>query len=136
MAALANIVPKFQAKPPFSVEVPGKAARQKPKPPDRTTLADFGTDQKPIEGETPIRRIQAAIPDLISRPEPNISTTYELVRESVKKYGNAKAIGSRKLVTTHQETKKVKKIVDGEEREVDKSCVHYISGVAEPKSSF
>lgn len=33
---------------------------------------------------------------------------------------NAKAMGSRKLVKTHQETKKVKKIVDGEEHEVDK----------------
>lgn len=33
---------------------------------------------------------------------------------------NSKAMGSRKLVKTHQETKKVKKIVDGEEREVDK----------------
>ncbi len=40
---------------------------------------------------------------------------------SVEKFGNAKAVGSRKLVRTHQETKKVKKIVDGEEREVDKS---------------
>ncbi|CAN8102125.1 unnamed protein product [Discula destructiva] len=96
---MASIVPKFQAKPPFSVEVPG---------------------QTPIDGETPIRRIKASIPDLIAKPEPNISTTYELVRESVKKYGNAKAIGTRKLVNTHQETKKVKKMVDGEEREVDK----------------
>lgn len=86
--------------------------------------ADSKTEQKTTEGETPIRRIQAAIPDLIATPEPNVTTTYELVRESVKKYGNAKAIGSRKLITTHQETKKVKKIVDGEEREVDKSCVH------------
>ncbi|KAJ4389783.1 long-chain fatty acid-CoA ligase [Gnomoniopsis smithogilvyi] len=101
---MASIVPKFQAKPPFSVEVP---------------------DQKPVEGETPIRRIPAAIPDLIAKPEPNISTTYELVRESVKKYGNAKAIGSRKLVRTHQETKKVKKMVDGEEREVDKSWTFF-----------
>lgn len=33
---------------------------------------------------------------------------------------NAKAMGSRKLIKTHQETKKVKKMVDGEEREVDK----------------
>ncbi|KAJ4418914.1 long-chain fatty acid-CoA ligase [Gnomoniopsis sp. IMI 355080] len=101
---MASIVPKFQAKPPFSVEVPG---------------------QKPVEGETPIRRIPAAVPDLIAKPEPNISTTYELVRESVKKYGNAKAIGSRKLVRTHQETKKVKKMVDGEEREVDKSWTFF-----------
>lgn len=84
-------------------------------------ILNLRAGQKPVEGETPIRRIPAAIPDLIAKPEPNISTTYELVRESVKKYGNAKAIGSRKLVRTHQETKKVKKMVDGEEREVDKS---------------
>lgn len=104
---MTTILPKIQAKPPFSVEVP---------------------DQKPVEGETPIRRIPAAIPDLIAKPEPNISTLYELVRVSVEKYGNAKALGSRKLIRTHQETKKVKKLVDGEEREVDKqvnnSAIH------------
>ncbi|PSR79333.1 long-chain-fatty-acid-CoA ligase 1 [Coniella lustricola] len=104
---MTTILPKFQAKPPFSVEVP---------------------DQKPVEGETPIRRLPAAIPDLIAKPEPNISTLYELVRVSVEKYGNAKALGSRKLVRTHQETKKVKKIVDGEEREVDKQWTYFELG--------
>ncbi|ROW14645.1 hypothetical protein VPNG_03216 [Cytospora leucostoma] len=99
-----TIEPRFQAKPPFSVEVPG---------------------QKPVEGETPIRRIPAAVPDLIAKPAPNISTVYELVSASVEKYGNAKCLGSRKLIRTHQETKKVKKIVDGEEREVDKQWTYF-----------
>lgn len=99
-----QIIPRFQAKPPFSVEVP---------------------DQKPVEGETPIRRIPTSIPDLVAKPEPNISTTYELVRASAEKFGNARAMGSRKLVRTHQETKKVKKLVDGEEREVDKQWTFF-----------
>lgn len=98
---MTTIQARLQTKPPYTIEVPG---------------------QKPIEGETPIRRIPIAVPDLIAKPAPNISTTFELVRASVEKYGNAKALGSRKLIRTHQETKKIKKIVDGEEREVDKNC--------------
>ncbi|KUI68311.1 Long-chain-fatty-acid--CoA ligase 1 [Cytospora mali] len=98
------IIPRFQTKPPFTVEVPG---------------------QEPVEGETPVRRIPSSVPDLIAKPDPNISTTYELVRVSVEKYGNAKCMGSRKLIRTHQETKKVKKIVDGEEREVDKKWTYF-----------
>lgn len=101
---MASIQPRLQAKTPYSVEVPG---------------------QKPCEGETPIRRIPAAVPDLVAKPDPNISTVYELVKVSVEKYGNAKAMGSRKLVRTHQETKKVKKMVDGEEREVDKQWTFF-----------
>lgn len=102
--AIPTIIPRFQKKPPFTLEVPG---------------------QEPVEGETPIRRIPPSIPDLIAKPAPNISTTYELVRVSVEKFGNAKCMGSRKLIRTHQETKKVKKMVDGEEREVDKQWTYF-----------
>ncbi|KAI3402159.1 hypothetical protein diail_88 [Diaporthe ilicicola] len=101
---MVNIEPRLQAKPPYSVEVPG---------------------QKPVEGETTIRRLPGSIPDLVAKPGPNISTIYELVCASVEKYGNAKCMGSRKLVRTHQETKKIKKIVDGEEREVDKQWTYF-----------
>lgn len=96
--------PRMAAKPPYSVEVPG---------------------QQPVEGETPIRRHPQAVKDLIVKPDPNISTVFELVRVSVAKYGNAKALGSRKLLRTHQETKKVKKMVDGEEREIDKNWTFF-----------
>lgn len=99
-----HLVPRLSNRPPFSVEVP---------------------DQEPVEGETPIRRHPDAVEELISRPGDHITTTYELVRVSVEKFGNAKAIGSRKLLRTHQETKKVKKIVDGEEREVDKAWTYF-----------
>ncbi|KAF3767740.1 acetyl-CoA synthetase-like protein [Cryphonectria parasitica EP155] len=104
---MTTILPKFQAKPPFTVEVPG---------------------QKPVEGETPIRRIKAAIPDLVAKPQPDVSTVYELVKVSVEKFGNAKAMGSRKLIDVHQETKKVKKIIDGEECEVDKVWSYFQLG--------
>ncbi|ROW09567.1 hypothetical protein VMCG_02657 [Cytospora schulzeri] len=101
---MPTIIPRFQTKPPFTIEVPG---------------------QEPVQGETPIRRIPGSVPDLVAKPAPNISTTYELVRVSVEKYGNAKCMGSRKLIRTHQETKKVKKMVDGEEREVDKQWTYF-----------
>ncbi|KAK0715676.1 hypothetical protein B0H67DRAFT_487664 [Lasiosphaeris hirsuta] len=98
------LVPRLSNRPPFTLEVPG---------------------QEPVEGETPVRRIPGSIKELVSKPAENISTVYELVRVSVEKYGNAKCMGSRKLVKTHQETKKVKKIVDGEEQLVDKNWTFF-----------
>ncbi|KAL1861425.1 hypothetical protein VTK73DRAFT_7117 [Phialemonium thermophilum] len=97
-------IPKTVAKPPFSLEVPG---------------------QQPVPGETTVRRHPASVNGLIAKPADNISTVYELIRSCVAKYGNAKAVGSRKLVRTHQETKKVKKMVNGEEREVDKQWTFF-----------
>ncbi|KAI0132390.1 AMP-binding enzyme [Xylariales sp. AK1849] len=82
-------------------------------------------DSKPAEGETIPRRLPITKDGLISKPADNISTTYELVRVSAQKFGNAKAMGSRKLVRTHQESKKVKKVVDGVEQEVDKNWTFF-----------
>ncbi|KAH8205547.1 hypothetical protein TruAng_000253 [Truncatella angustata] len=96
--------PKMSAKGPYSIEVPGA---------------------EPVEGETIPRRLPAAKDGLISKPVENISTVYELVRVSAEKFGNAKAMGSRRLVRTHQETKKVKKIIDGQEQQVDKNWTFF-----------
>ncbi|KAI1265569.1 AMP-binding enzyme [Xylariaceae sp. FL1019] len=96
--------PRTSARGPFSVESPGA--------PD-------------VQGETKPRRHPLAKDGLITKPADNISTTYELLRVSVAKYGNAKALGSRRLVRTHQETKKVKKMVDGKEQEVDKAWTYF-----------
>ena len=98
------LIPRMQAKGPFSIEVPGA--------PD-------------VPGETKPRRHPQAATELFSKPEPNISTIYELVHVSVAKFGNAKCVGTRKLVRTHQETKKIKKIVDGQETEVDKQWTYF-----------
>ncbi|EFQ33159.1 AMP-binding enzyme [Colletotrichum graminicola] len=99
-----DILPKMQVKGPFSVPSPGVEAK---------------------DGETVPRRLPQAIPDLITIPGGSITTTYELVKQSAEKYGNAKCLGSRKLVNTHRETKKIKKMVDGEEREVDKQWTYF-----------
>ncbi|KAI4602932.1 long-chain fatty acid-CoA ligase [Pestalotiopsis sp. 9143b] len=96
--------PKMSARAPFSIEVP---------------------DSKPVEGETIPRRHPLSKDGLISKPVDNISTVYELVRVSAEKFGNAKALGSRRLVRTHQETKKVKKIIDGQEQQVDKNWTFF-----------
>ncbi|KAH9887156.1 long-chain-fatty-acid-CoA ligase 1 [Xylariomycetidae sp. FL2044] len=96
--------PKATAKPPYSIESPGAT---------------------PVEGETLPRRHPLTADGLITKPAKNISTIYELLRVSVAKFGNAKAMGSRRLVRTHQETKKVKKMVDGAEQEVDKAWTFF-----------
>jgi len=100
-----TILPRLSNKPPYTVEVPG---------------------QQPVPGETPVRRHPAAVKELPTKPQgTDITTVYELVRKSAAKYGNAKCMGSRKLLRTHQETKKVKKMIDGEEREVDKNWTYF-----------
>ncbi|EMR71896.1 hypothetical protein MGN70_014238 [Eutypa lata] len=99
-----SLQPKISTKPPFTVEVPGA---------------------QPVEGETIPRRHPLAKDGLITTPADNITTAYELLRVSVAKYGNAKAVGSRRLLRTHQETKKVKKMVDGVEQEVDKNWTFF-----------
>lgn len=98
------LFPKTTARGPFSVEVPGV---------------------QPVKGETIPRRNPKTVNELASIPEEGVTTTFELLQKSVAKYGNAKALGSRRLLQTHKETKKVKKIVDGEEREVDKEWTYF-----------
>ncbi|TVY65521.1 Long-chain-fatty-acid--CoA ligase [Lachnellula suecica] len=100
----AVVYPRIVKKPPFSLEVPGC---------------------EPVEGETIPRRHPLTVNKLKDRPEEGIATLFDIVRTSSEKYGNAKALGSRKLIKTHQESKKVKKIVDGEEQEVDKKWTYF-----------
>jgi len=100
----AVIIPRFMTKPPFSLEAPG---------------------YKPVKGETIPRRNPATVNGLIEKPEEGVETIFDIIRSSSEKYGNAKALGSRKLVKTHQEVKKVKKIIDGQEQEVDKKWTYF-----------
>jgi long-chain acyl-CoA synthetase len=104
MAKPTHLIPRMSAKGPFSVEVPG---------------------QQPVEGETLVRRHPLAVDGLIKTPNAEITTVHELVRASVAKFGNAKCMGSRKLVRTHQDKKMIKKVVNGEEREVEKSWTFF-----------
>ena len=100
----AVVQPRIYHKPPFSLEVPG---------------------YQPVEGETIPRRNVNTINKLKETPSPDIQTVFDIVKTSSARFGNAKALGSRKLIRTHQEIKKVKKIVDGQEQEVDKKWTYF-----------
>jgi long-chain acyl-CoA synthetase len=91
-------------KPPFTVEVAGYEA---------------------IEGET-IPRRNARSPDkLLSQPEPGVETIFDIVKKSAEKFGDRKAVGTRKLIKTYHETRKVKKVIDGHVQEVDKQWTYF-----------
>lgn len=100
----AVVQPKISKRGPFSREVEGVEA---------------------VEGETIPRRNPDLQDRLVTRPFPNIQTIYDVVKTSAAKYGNAKALGTRKLIKTHRETKKIKKIVDGVETEQDKVWTYF-----------
>ncbi|EMF13692.1 acyl-CoA synthetase [Sphaerulina musiva SO2202] len=96
--------PKMYKKPPFTAEAPGV--------------------QK-VDGETVPRRNIRTKDQLKNTPNPDVCTIFDIVTQSSKKYGNAKALGKRRLIKLHEENKKVKKLVDGQEKEVDKKWTYY-----------
>lgn len=98
------LLPKMTKKPPFTVERSG---------------------YEPVKGETRPRTHPSAKDKLITRPSDDVGTIYDNLKRAVEKFGNAKVIGSRKIIKTHTENKKVKKIVDGQEQEVDKAWTYF-----------
>ena len=78
-----------------------------------------------VDGESIPRRTLAAKDSLRTIPEEGVETVYDILRYSASKYGDAKALGSRKLVRTHDEVKKVKKTIDGKEEMVDKKWTYF-----------
>lgn len=78
-----------------------------------------------VDGESIPRRTLLAKDGLKTVPEQGVETVYDILRHSAQKYGNAKALGSRKLLRTHDEVKKVKKIVDGKATTVDKKWTYF-----------
>ena len=91
-------------KPPFTVEVAG---------------------YKPVDGETIPRRNATYPYELLSQPEAGVKTVFDVVRRGAEKFGDAKAVGTRKLVKTYNETRKVKKVIDGHVQEVDKMWTYF-----------
>lgn len=96
--------PKMYKKAPFTAEVPGV---------------------EKVEGETVPRRNIRTLEKLSSTPEPEVKTIFDILKRSSEKYGNAKALGKRKLIQIHEENKKIKKTIDGKEVEVDKKWSYY-----------
>ena len=78
-----------------------------------------------VKGET-IPRRNAKCPEALKTvPKEGLTTLHEILKYSSATYGNAKALGSRKLIKTHNEVKKVKKVVDGQETLVDKKWTYF-----------
>lgn len=100
----ATVQPRIVKRGPFTKEVEGVT---------------------PAEGETIPRRNPDLQDRLVTRPFPNVTTVFDVVRVSAAKYGNAKAVGTRKLVKTHKETKRIKRVIDGVETEQDKVWTYF-----------
>lgn len=98
------ILPRMAKRGPFTVEASG---------------------YDPVEGETIPRRNPAAKDKLITRPADDVATIFDILKRGAKKFGNAKCVGSRRIIKTHVENKKVKKLVDGAEQEVDKKWTYF-----------
>ncbi|CAZ82824.1 unnamed protein product [Tuber melanosporum] len=96
--------PAIHKKGPFNVQVPGVEKK---------------------EGEGIPRRHPSAVAELVSRLEPDIATTYDIVKRGAAKFGDAQALGSRSLIQVHEETKMIKRMVDGVEQEVPKKWAYY-----------
>ena len=89
---------------PFSVEVTDKSAK----------------------GEGRIRRNRVVgSGDLLTNPRDNITTVYELLQHSIKKFGDKDCMGHRNVLKEHVEEKMLTKIVDGEERQIPKKWTYW-----------
>ncbi|KFY81266.1 hypothetical protein V500_11568 [Pseudogymnoascus sp. VKM F-4518 (FW-2643)] len=77
---------------------------------------------RPVDGETIPRRHPSAKSELLSQPEPGIATVYDILTRGARKFGKADALGSRKVLGTHVETKKVR---DSQGNTVDKDWTYY-----------
>ncbi|KAL8830542.1 MAG: hypothetical protein Q9191_001365 [Dirinaria sp. TL-2023a] len=98
------LYPKIQQSGPFTIEAPGYQKK---------------------DGETIPRRHPTAKDKLITTPSEDVKTIFDILKRSADRFGNAKALGTRRLVKTHTENKKVKKVVDGETKEVDKKWTYF-----------
>ena len=99
-----NPHPKAYKPGPYTVERPGATAK---------------------DGETVPRVNWRAKDGLINVPEPGVETLWDVVRRAAEKFGNAKAVGYRKQIKIHEETKQIKKQVDGQEVTQDKKWSYF-----------
>ena len=100
----AMLYPRVETKGPYAMDVPGAVK---------------------VEGETIPKRNIRCKDGLITRPSPEVKTIYDVVAFGANKYGNAQCIGTRRILDTHNELKKVKKIVEGKEQEVEKKWTYF-----------
>ncbi|KAB8304223.1 hypothetical protein EYC80_003641 [Monilinia laxa] len=98
-----TFTPRMSRKPPFTAEVQGSFQ---------------------VPGES-IPRRNIRYPELLEGPEAGIETVFDIVQQSSRRFGDARALGSRRLIKKHNETKRVKKIINGHTQEVDKVWTYF-----------
>ena len=96
-----------------------------PKQLEKPLYSKDAPNYSPVAGETIPRRLAGLssefdFQDLQYEPEPGVRTTWDIVVRSATKFGDLDAVGSRKLLHTHEELKKVTKVVEGREVETEK----------------
>jgi long-chain acyl-CoA synthetase len=79
----------------------------------------------PKEGEGGVRRLAICKDRLLTEPAPEVKVVPDVLDYAAKKYGDVRAVGWRDVVDVHKEEKKVKKMVDGEEREETKTWSYF-----------
>lgn len=99
-----TLYPRISSSPPFTVEASG---------------------YEPVKGETIPRRHPVSKDKLVTTPSDDVKTIFDIIRHSAEKFGNAKALGTRRLIKTHTENKTVKKTVDGVTKDVEKSWTYF-----------
>ncbi|GAB5587267.1 long-chain fatty acid-CoA ligase [Umbelopsis nana] len=77
------------------------------------------------QGESHIRRSTLATDEIISKPAADVHTLYDVLQNSVKKFGDKEALGFRNVVDIIEEEKEVVKIVNGEERKEMKKWKYF-----------
>ena len=127
LAALALLLHPFLTRPLSSASMSADLKKLMPQAkavrPGPYTVESAGAQK--VDGEPLPRRTLASKDALITTPAAGIETLYDVLRHSSAKFGNAKAVGARRIVQVHEETKKIKKMVDGVETEVDKKWQYF-----------
>lgn len=83
------------------------------------------------EHETPVRRNAKSKDALVTQPFEGIDTVTDVLFYAARTYGSKDALGTRRIVNVHEEEKKVKRKVDGEEREEVKKWKYFELGAFE-----
>lgn len=98
---LPSLQPRIIKSGPYTVEVEGVAK---------------------VDGETIPHRYPVAKERLHERPEPGVETLFDILRQAAKTHGHAHALGSRRVLDTHTETKQIK---DKEGKLIEKQWTYY-----------
>lgn len=85
----------------------------------------------PKDGEGGVRRLAICKDGLLTEPAPGVKVVPDVLDYAAEKYPDVRAVAWREVVQVHKEEKKVKKVVDGEEREESKTWSYF--ELSEPK---